>query len=252
MEQSATEAAATAEAAALKPLPRAPFPAPPPFWRHFTTANLTHFSSLPPDSSSPLPYNLLPLRPPPPPTPAPHQTYTAFDTPHPTVPVPTPTSPSTDPDLLFNPSAPDFQPAVLLSRLTKSLLLNFLELSTILAENVQEREGKVRDIKVLMYNVHAVINVYRPHQARESVREMLEGVLEQGRREMEESERAKGEVQGFLRDVEGWKREGGEERRGQGVGNGTDVNGMVGGKKEDGKVKEARRLWSLVHEIAGE
>ena len=140
-------------------------------------------------------------------------------------------------------------------RLTKSLLLNFLELITILSEAPTEYEEKVEDIRRLMINVHAVINMYRPHQARENVKEMLEGMLEDGKREVEECERVKEEVGRFLGEVEGWK-----ERREGGVEEGRSVNGIGDARKEvkegnefsEEKLEEARRMWKLIDEIGNE
>ncbi len=136
-------------------------------------------------------------------------------------------------------------------RLTKSLLLNFLELITILSEAPTEYEEKVEDIRRLMINVHAVINMYRPHQARENVKEMLEGVLEEGRREAGECERVKREVGGFLEEVEGWRKneEGGMEVDEHGDGRKEVKDGNGFGEE---KLEEARRMWRLMDEIGKE
>ena len=53
-------------------LPAAPFPAPPPFWKHFTKANIDKLAEIDAsadtqDSDQKLPLGLLYLRPPPPP-----------------------------------------------------------------------------------------------------------------------------------------------------------------------------------------
>lgn len=236
-------------AAAYNPLNflKAPFPAPPPFWRHFTTDNLARLSeqqspAASDDGSAPkLPFELAVLRPPPPPIAG---EYRTFDRPN-------QVRPQADPPpseiLLFDPADPHFNPAVMLTKLTKSLMLNFLELTTIVTENPSERTEKIQDIRRLIINVHAVINMYRPHQARESVKEMLEGMLEDGEREMEECESVKGRVAEFLAEVEGMK----EAQDGH---DGGATNGFDGGRDtvdvEDEQVREARRLWRLVHEIA--
>ena len=142
-------------------------------------------------------------------------------------------------------------------RLTKSLLLNFLELITILSETPTDYEEKVEDIRRLMINVHAVINMYRPHQARENVKEMLEGMLEDGRSEVEECERVKGEVGRFLGEVEGWKQKSEGHAAVEGA---MEVNGNKGPSRmamgEDGfseeKLEEARRMWKMMDEIRNE
>lgn len=237
-------------AAAYNPLNflKAPFPAPPPFWKHFTTENLTRLAEHPEpsktdDPAPKLPFDLAVLRPPPAPSAG---EYRAFDSPN-------QVHPRADPPpqeiLLFDPTDPRFNPAVMLTKLTKSLMLNFLELTTIVTEDPSERTEKIQAIRRLVINVHAVINMYRPHQARESVKEMLEGMLEDGEREMEECERVKGRVAEFLAEVEGLKK-----ARDEGGGGATNgVHGVKEGVDENNEqVQEARRLWRLVHEIAEE
>ena len=123
-----------------------------------------------------------------------------------------------------------------------------------LSEAPTEYEEKIDDIRRLMVNIHAVINMYRPHQARENVKEMLEGMLEDGRRGVEECERVKGEIGQFLEEVEGWR----EKSKGQSE-ELMQVNGHEIERKEqqgDGvseeKLQEAKRLWRLMDEIGNE
>ena len=236
------------EADFYKPLPKAPFPAPPPFWKHFTRANVDQLASSPADAT--LSYPLVLLRPPPPP-PSLQTSYLTFDKPNPID--TTPHLPSGE-TLLFDPEHPNLNHAVLLSRLTKSLLLHFLEFTTILADAPTERADKMDDIQRLVKNVIAVINMYRPHQARESVKEMLKGMLDDGKREMEECDRLQGEVHTFLDGVQEFKKS--DELR-DGASAMSGVNGHaehnqngINGAQEDEDVTEARRLWRIVHEIA--
>ncbi|OAP65252.1 hypothetical protein AYL99_01224 [Fonsecaea erecta] len=184
-------------------LPEAPFPAPPPFWRHFTVANEEELRKIESSSSADepkpkLPLHLAYLRPPPPPPPS-AEYYTTFGQKQ----VTDPTKPSSLPteQLLFNPDDPNLNHAVLLSRLTKSLLLNFLELTSILSLDPTKHEEKMEDIRQLLLNIHVVINIYRPHQARESVKEMLQGMLEDGQREIDECDKLKQRIDDFLADV---------------------------------------------------
>ena len=57
-------------------IPNAPFPAPPPFWKHFTSENLSRLQALKETTaeSEDKPLELTYLEPPPPPT----DTYTTF------------------------------------------------------------------------------------------------------------------------------------------------------------------------------
>ncbi|KPI39516.1 Mediator of RNA polymerase II transcription subunit 7 [Cyphellophora attinorum] len=230
-----------------KPFSKAPYPTPPPFWKHFTRANIERLKSAPADE--PLPYDLLVLRPPPPPPPS-HDSYLAFDKPNPID--TTPELPSAD-TLLFDPSDPDLNHAVVLSRLTKSLLLNFLEFSAILADAPTERDEKMEDIQRLVKNIIVVINMYRPHQARESVKEMLQGMLDDGQREIDESDRLQGEVKGFLESVQAWNEDATKTANANGLIHTNGHNTQNGtSDEESAEVTEARRLWRIVHDVAGE
>jgi mediator of RNA polymerase II transcription subunit 7 len=192
-----------AEAEQAQQIPEAAYPAPPPFWRHFTRANeeeLRKIEEASTENQAPpkLPLHLAYLRPPPPPPPT-AEFYTTFGQKQ----VIDPTKPSSLPtdQLLFNPDEPNLNHAVLLSKLTKSLLLNFLELTSILSLDPTKHEEKMADIRQLVLNIHVVINIYRPHQARESVKEMLMGILEDGQREIDECDRLKERVDEFLQDM---------------------------------------------------
>ncbi|EXJ89489.1 hypothetical protein A1O3_02556 [Capronia epimyces CBS 606.96] len=223
----------------LQQLPEAPFPAPPPFWKHFTVANEEQLKkSETAEGSLPLP--LAYLRPPPPP-PDSAEYYTTFGQKQ----VVDPTRPSSLPrdQLLFNPDDPNLNHAVILSRLTKSLLLNFLELTSILSLDPTKHAEKMEDIRQLVLNIHVVINVYRPHQARESVKELLEAVLENGQREIEECDRLKERVDEFLGNV-------GELKTTNVVEGPTQEDSAARQLSNDAKLEEQRQLWKLIHEMA--
>ncbi|KAK5048336.1 hypothetical protein LTR84_006006 [Exophiala bonariae] len=224
-------------------LPEAPFPAPPPFWRHFTVANeeqLTkHDSTEQADSKLPIP--LAYLRPPPPP-PILAENYTTFGQKQ----VIDPTKPSSLPldELLFDPNQPKLDHAFLLKKLTTSLLLNFLELSTILSLNPTQYQEKLDDFRQLFLNVHVVINMYRPHQARESAKDLLESRLEDGQREIDECDNLKLKIQTFLDEVAQLQNKT------------LAVDGLNGNEKsssgreiKDDKMEEQRRLWKMVQDM---
>jgi len=62
-----------------------------------------------------------------------------------------------------------------LRKLNHSILLNFLDLIDILIKCPEgsERGKKTEDMNLLFINMHHLINEFRPHQARESLRSML-------------------------------------------------------------------------------
>ncbi|KAI0429052.1 mediator complex, subunit Med7 [Xylaria sp. FL1042] len=76
-----------------------------------------------------------------------------------------------------------FDRATILKRLAKSLLLNFLELTGLLATSPEEAEDKITDLRDLFINFHHLINEYRPHQARESLISMMQAQLDRTRAE---------------------------------------------------------------------
>ncbi|XP_064085191.1 mediator of RNA polymerase II transcription subunit 7-like [Macrobrachium nipponense] len=63
-----------------------------------------------------------------------------------------------------------------LKKLNHSILVNFLDLLDILIKcpDSNKRTDKIEDINILFINMHHLINEFRPHQARETVRVMLE------------------------------------------------------------------------------
>lgn len=62
-----------------------------------------------------------------------------------------------------------------LRKLNHSILLNFLDLVDILIKcpESSKREEKIEDINLLFIHMHHLINEFRPHQARETLRVML-------------------------------------------------------------------------------
>ncbi|OCT53549.1 Mediator of RNA polymerase II transcription subunit 7 [Cladophialophora carrionii] len=233
-----------AEAEQPQQIPEAAYPAPPPFWRHFTLANEEELRKL--EESSPedqppqkLPLHLAYLRPPPPP-PATAEFYTTFGQKQ----VIDPTKPSSLPtdQLLFDPDEPNLNHAVLLSKLTKSLLLNFLELTSILSLDPTKHEEKMADIRQLVLNIHVVINIYRPHQARESVKEMLIGILEDGQREIDECDRLKERIEEFLSEVGQTESPSGDVEHQEDAGTNDEVS-------HDQMMEKQRNLWKQIQDM---
>ena len=232
-------------------VPRAPYPAPPPFWKHFTSTNLAQLQDVQSTTSSsatelkpPLPLVLTCLTPPP----IPATDYNSFGPAH--LIHPSATLIPADDDLLFNPST-NINYSSLLLKLTKSLLLNFLELITILSQNPNEAVEKMQDLNRLMVNVHAVINMWRPHQAREAVREMLEGMMLDGEEELRKANIARTQMDAFLQQVQERGLGGGAEgmRDGEEVGGVREEETNVAGTRKE-CLEEAKSKWHAVREIA--
>ncbi|KAL8860513.1 MAG: hypothetical protein Q9178_003172 [Gyalolechia marmorata] len=159
----------------------AAFPAPPPFYKAFTPSNLNRLSSL--QESNPtltlldLPPELRNLLPPPPPPS--NQQYRVFGETHEKS---APTSTDTPPKDPPNPQR--------LLKTTRQLLLAFLSLTNSLAVEPDTWAPKWDEMRALFSEAHAIVNAYRPHQARETLIHMME----------EQIERCRAETQG-CRDV---------------------------------------------------
>jgi len=129
------------------------------------------------------------------------------------------------------------------------------------AENPPQQywSEKINDISVLNENIAAVINLLRPHQARESVKTMLEKRLEAGRQEMEQAEQVKAKVEAFLQEV---GKNGNRKVEDDGMDvdevgvNGHKVNGngahINGAKEKEADIEEVRRLWAMLDDIDGD
>lgn len=63
-----------------------------------------------------------------------------------------------------------------LKKLNHSILANFLDLLDILirSPDSQKRGEKIDDLTLLFYHMHHLINEFRPHQARETLRVMMD------------------------------------------------------------------------------
>lgn len=245
-------------------LPTAPFPAPPPFWKHFTTSNQKAVDEHTARAQSQahtqvqseqeqehekqkqhLKYPLNLLLPPPTPDPKHHTSYPTFHNPHPLH--PHPTTPS-QPRLLYTPDllTSTSQIQKLLYTLLKSLLLNYLELLTLMATNPAHHAEKLDDLAMLYENFVGVVNLLRPRQGREMVRERLEGVLREGRAQTEAMRVVGVEIEAFLGRVGGGGLEG-ELGRNSGV----RRCGEDGRRKED-EVQKMRRLWEELDDLDDE
>jgi mediator of RNA polymerase II transcription subunit 7 len=199
----------------------APFPTPPPFYKHFTKQNLARLRQLrkeagitsestttttTTDDDTPkrdldllsLPPELRYLLPPAPP---PDGKFSVFGD---TIDLVAPEATLADGGIeqLYPADASvRLNPQPHLIGLARSLLTTFLGLTGILSQNPELYEERVTDLQTIMYNLHDLINQYRPHQARESLifmmEERVEGMKEEIRRIEEGKERVAKLLQGL-------------------------------------------------------
>ncbi|XP_003388722.2 PREDICTED: mediator of RNA polymerase II transcription subunit 7-like [Amphimedon queenslandica] len=92
-----------------------------------------------------------------------------------------------------------------LKKLNRSILICFLELLDILIDNPSspERNDKIKDLSILFINMHHLINEYRPHQARETLRVVLERQKRQRDEMIQQITRAMEKAQTILKTCDG-------------------------------------------------
>lgn len=201
--------------------PAAPFPTPPPFYHHFTKQNLARLrqirreAGIPPASSSTsqaaddskrdvdvlsLPTELRYLVPPEPPRE--DAKYTTFGN-EMTLNAPDPTLADSGIEQLY-PSDPSVRqnPQPHLLALARSMLTTFLSLTGILSQNPELQEKSSQDLQAIVFNMHDLINQYRPHQARETLILMMEERVEQMRGEIRAIDVGKQKVGKLLQDLQ--------------------------------------------------
>lgn len=69
--------------------------------------------------------------------------------------------------------------------MVQGLLLNFLELTGIFAQDSSKAKAKLEQLNTILLNAHQLVNDYRPHQARETLIMMMEDQLERKKAEVE-------------------------------------------------------------------
>ncbi|KAL6239744.1 hypothetical protein BDW75DRAFT_102531 [Aspergillus navahoensis] len=110
---------------------------------------------------------------------------------------PSPPKPGANGDSASQPAQP-LNHAYYLLKISKSLLLNFLEFVGILSVAPEQFEPKIEDIRNLFINAHHLLNLYRPHQARESLIMMMEAQLTRTKEEIQQMDKLKEELNAVL------------------------------------------------------
>ncbi|EPS28323.1 hypothetical protein PDE_03269 [Penicillium oxalicum 114-2] len=110
--------------------------------------------------------------------------------------------PATETDQASSQTAQPLNHAYYLLKISKSLLLNFLEFVGILAVSPEQYESKVEDLRNLFINAHHLLNLYRPHQARESLIMMMEEQLRRTKEEITKMDQVKMEIESLMDQLE--------------------------------------------------
>ncbi|PWY70918.1 mediator of RNA polymerase II transcription subunit 7 [Aspergillus heteromorphus CBS 117.55] len=256
-----------AEAAQPRPLGTA-FAPPPPLWKHFTPENLKKLEEIKKEASkgedgkpkkkswSPtelraldLPSELQLLVPPAIPTSGHYSVFGELQSLSTALPSLKdqgitqlyPSSPSTETDqqALSEPSRP-LNHAYYLLKISKSLLLNFLEFVGVLSIAPEQFESKVEDLRNLFINAHHLLNLYRPHQARESLIMMMEEQLSRTREEIEQMDKLKVEITSVLERLEA------DGRAAQSPAPEADDDDGKKSTSEQKAIEDAQLLWDLL------
>ena len=125
--------------------------------------------------------------------------------------------------------------AYYLLKISKSLLLNFLEFVGVLAVSPEQFQLKIDNLRNLFINAHHLLNLYRPHQARESLIMMMEEQLDRTREEIRQMDRVKADVERVL------ERLAAEDIKGS-----TDEQQPREATHVDDSIDESRLMWSLL------
>jgi mediator of RNA polymerase II transcription subunit 7 len=258
------------------------FPQPPPFWKSFTTENLERLAQLKKDAAdatgdstqSPqlnasqlleLPSELRYLIPPEPP--ADDEEYRVFNSSTKARPTDKFEKAIQNLELHANNFLPEWKYEQLypthhtdgpecpsdwshqrqnyLLRFVRSILLNFLELLSILYADPTspQRDEKIKDILTLVANVHALVNEYRPHQARETLVHMMQDQVDRKRAEVEAVKQMKEKVAAALADFE-------KDTPDSAVG-ASPIDSAINSAEEERK-KAQRRMWNAMEELLGQ
>ncbi|KAL5118642.1 Mediator of RNA polymerase II transcription subunit 7 [Pleosporales sp. CAS-2024a] len=132
-----------------------------------------------------------------------------------------------------------------LFRFLRSILVAYIELLGISAANPtdQLKDDKLKDILTMVTNMHALLNEYRPHQARETLIREMERQVDRKKREIESVKRMKDRVaeilDGFGRHVP--------------IEKGQDAGDEAAITSEDDRRRDAQRqMWQALDEMLGQ
>lgn len=92
-------------------------------------------------------------------------------------------------------------PQAYLLSLARSLLTTFLATTGILAQNPTLYAKKVEDLRTIAINMHYLINQYRPHQARETLISLMEDRLDRLRAEIDAIQHARERLEEFATQI---------------------------------------------------
>ncbi|KAJ6184842.1 Mediator complex subunit Med7 [Penicillium mononematosum] len=146
--------------------------------------------------------------------------------------------PVTEPEQDPSKPSPPLNHAYYLLKISKSLLLNFLEFVGILSVSPEQFESKVDDMRNLFINAHHLLNLYRPHQARASLIMMLEEQLARSKEKINRIDKVKADIEITLDQL---------EAEGKQIRSAAQAEG-VGQPEEDARraIEDSRLVWHFL------
>lgn len=238
-----------------------PFPTPPPFYTHFTKQNISQLQQLRKEASEhepkaaldllSLPPEIRYLVPPAPPAEDHYRTFGAAINLH----APDASLGDANIEQLYpaDPAA-TLHPQPHLIALSRSLLTTFLSLVGIMSQDPTGfYEERVQSLQTIMFNIHDLINRYRPHQARESLALMMEDRLVSMKDEIRRIEDAKAGVEQIMAGlVQAGESQNAERQGGDGGPVGVDTGGPLRMVSDKGAMEKQRSAWAAIdNETAG-
>lgn len=88
-----------------------------------------------------------------------------------------------------------------LKKLLNSLLVQFVELAGIMSISPESFPEKTEDIRVILINIHHLLNEYRPHQSRESLILLMEDELATKRKDIEDLKKTNEGIRDKIADL---------------------------------------------------
>lgn len=149
--------------------------------------------------------------------------------------------PATEADSATTQPAQPLNHAYYLLKISKSLLLNFLEFVGILSVSPEQFESKVEDLRNLFINAHHLLNLYRPHQARESLIMMMEEQLKRTKEEIKQMDKVKADIESLMEQLEAEGEGANAAERPEGT-----TESKVAAKRS---VEDAQLLWDLLDKV---
>jgi mediator of RNA polymerase II transcription subunit 7 len=102
---------------------------------------------------------------------------------------------------LYNPITNSSDRIWELKKLLKSLLVNYIELTGIMSVTPEKFPEKVEDIRIILINMHHLLNEYRPHQSRESLALLMEEQISERRKQIDTLRTSNKEIKEKIRKM---------------------------------------------------